>query len=65
MRLVGVACAWCERVRTQDGEWQPADAGESERPETTHGICPECLAHETHAALSDGLAIPQLVDQRR
>jgi len=45
-------CAWCNRVRATCGDWTQASAGEASCAETTHGICPECLARETRAALS-------------
>jgi hypothetical protein len=45
-----IVCAWCERVRTSAGRWEDAGAADREAAETTHGICPECLAEETRAA---------------
>jgi len=43
-------CAWCERVRTDSGDWRAAEPPEIDSPEATHGICPACLAEETGAA---------------
>jgi hypothetical protein len=51
MTSVGFVCAWCHRVRTSLGEWRLALPDEMEYPEATHGICPDCLARETRAAL--------------
>lgn len=42
-------CAWCERWRTQSGEWREAEPAEAAAPEVTHGICPDCLEEETGA----------------
>ena len=37
-------CAWCERVRTVNGDWQrlTPDVRAAMPPGRTHGICPEC-----------------------
>jgi hypothetical protein len=43
-------CAWCERVRTSAGRWEDVGDADRKAAETTHGICPECLAEETRAA---------------
>lgn len=43
-------CAWCERIRIDPGEWKEAQPIDFARTKATHGICPECLAKETHAA---------------
>jgi hypothetical protein len=43
-------CAWCERIRTDPGEWEEARPADLSRSKATHGICPECLARETSAA---------------
>ena len=42
MVLVAVACAWCERVRTESG-WETTQTTDLNSPGVTHGICPECL----------------------
>ena len=45
-------CAWCKRIRTGEGQWQPLEhyvASQSKRA-LTHGICPDCgvkLLNET------------------
>lgn len=44
-------CAWCGRVRTGVGRWKETDTGEPEAAEATHGICPDCLETEQHAAI--------------
>jgi hypothetical protein len=41
-------CAWCDRVRTTDGEWEAVDDALLGM-EATHGICPDCLDVETRA----------------
>jgi hypothetical protein len=39
-------CAWCKRVRTEEGIWEPVEKYLQDRgaPEATHGICPDCAA---------------------
>jgi hypothetical protein len=39
-------CAWCKRVRTEEGVWKPVEEYLQDRgaPEATHGICPDCAA---------------------
>lgn len=61
----GLLCAWCGRERTCGGDWRAADPGEPSQHVATHGICPECLARETRAALADGVVMSLLVDQGR
>lgn len=46
-----IVCAWCGRVRTSAGRWEDADEVELDAAEATHGICPDCLAAEQHAAV--------------
>jgi hypothetical protein len=46
-------CAWCERVRTIEGLWEPVD-DVALGSVATHGICPECLDGETRAAARAG-----------
>jgi PAS domain S-box-containing protein len=47
-------CAWCHKVRDDEGYWQQVDAYLETQTgaEITHGICPECaekhLRHKTH-----------------
>jgi hypothetical protein len=43
-RLLPV-CAWCKRIRDEQGGWQSLDGYLSEHSEMTfsHGICPDCL----------------------
>lgn len=38
-------CAWCRKVRSDDGYWQQIEAYLTSRTEAsfTHGICPDCL----------------------
>jgi hypothetical protein len=45
-----IVCAWCGRVRTSPGRWAEPDAAGRDAEEATHGICPDCLAVEQHAA---------------
>lgn len=37
-------CAWCKRVRSDQGYWQQLEHFISERSHArfTHGMCPEC-----------------------
>jgi hypothetical protein len=39
-------CAWCKRVRTEEGTWKPVEQYMQDKgaPEATHGICPDCAA---------------------
>ncbi len=39
-------CAWCKRIRDEDGNWRPLEKYISEHSssDVTHGICPECKA---------------------
>ncbi len=62
-------CAWCKRIRDDDGYWTQVDAYLRAHTGTdfTHGICPECLARELErnsiaAANSTNLAfLPEMV----
>jgi hypothetical protein len=53
----GFACAWCERVRSRGGEWEDACPDELRLSSLVLGICPECLRHETGAALATGVVL--------
>ena len=45
-RLIPV-CAWCKRIRADDGYWKALEAYFTERQETiTHGICNDCERRE-------------------
>jgi hypothetical protein len=43
-------CAYCSRVRDQDGDWVEIPSAVARRfhldsgPQVTHGVCPACLA---------------------
>jgi ligand-binding sensor domain-containing protein len=39
-------CAWCKKIRDDDGGWSPIEVYVSDRTHAdfTHGICPECTA---------------------
>jgi GAF domain-containing protein len=41
-------CAWCKRIRGDDGYWSKLEAYISEHTgaDFTHGICPDCLEKE-------------------
>jgi hypothetical protein len=45
-------CAWCKRIRDDEGEWHRVEAYVSSRSAATftHGMCPECYAREKAAA---------------
>lgn len=62
---VALVCAWCERVRIGAGDWGPAHASGSGPVDVTHGICSDCLARETHAALSGGTVLSLRVEEER
>ena len=46
-------CAWCKKVRNEEGYWQQVEAYISENSEATftHGICQECKEMELQALL--------------
>ena len=48
-RLLPV-CAWCKKVRDDDGEWRSLEAylKESGKGDVTHAICPECEQSMSH-----------------
>ena len=41
-------CAWCKKVRNDDGYWQQVEVYVAERSNAdfSHGICPECAAKQ-------------------
>jgi hypothetical protein len=43
-------CAWCGRVRIDQGEFRDLAQDSIEAADVTHGICPDCLARETDEA---------------
>ena len=49
-KVLPIVCAWCERVRTTAGSWEEAQPAAPAACESTHGICPDCLAEVQHAA---------------
>ncbi len=51
--VLPIVCAWCERVRTGAGRWEKTEGTGPAASESTHGICPECLAEVQHAAAAD------------
>jgi hypothetical protein len=48
-------CAWCKRVRTDEGIWKPVEEYLRDKgaPEATHGICPDCAARVLHDKRGD------------
>jgi len=45
-------CAWCNRMRSQTGEWRFTERTELFLSPATHGICPDCLEVATaHATM--------------
>jgi hypothetical protein len=59
VKTLPIVCAWCERVRTSAGRWESAQAPAPVASESTHGICPDCLAEVQHAAaLEAAVAVP-------
>ncbi len=49
-KTLPIVCAWCERVRTTADRWEKAEGPAPAASESTHGICPDCLAEVQHAA---------------
>jgi hypothetical protein len=49
-KALPIVCAWCERIRTSAGRWEEAQGSAPVASESTHGICPDCLAEVQHAA---------------
>jgi hypothetical protein len=49
-RLLHTVCAWCNRVRSDRGEWHEVENVDAGGAATTHGICPECLERATARA---------------
>jgi hypothetical protein len=45
-------CAWCGRIKRTEGEWE-SPVGMELDSNTTHGICPECIASEMCASNDD------------
>ncbi len=39
-------CAWCKKIRAEDGNWHPLEKyiADHSNSHVTHGICPECRA---------------------
>ncbi len=48
-------CAWCKRIRDDEGEWHRIETYVSSRSDATftHGMCPECYAREQAAIEKD------------
>jgi PAS domain S-box-containing protein len=44
-------CAWCKRIRNDDGYWEQLEAYITTRSEAdfTHGMCPDCAREQTKA----------------
>jgi hypothetical protein len=40
-------CAWCEKIRDEEGRWQQLEGYISLHSDSTftHGLCEECAAH--------------------
>lgn len=41
-------CAWCKKIRTEDGGWNELESYVTKHSEATfsHGICPDCLSKQ-------------------
>lgn len=49
-------CAWCKRIRTDDGYWKEVEAYLSERKEKiTHGICADCEQREQQKLICESV----------
>jgi len=46
-------CAWCKRVRDDQGVWIEVDVRLRSEAEFTHGICPECLEKHLSSRIND------------
>ncbi len=48
LRGIVPICAWCKKIRDDQGFWQQVDQYVSEHSEVefTHGMCPECAARK-------------------
>jgi hypothetical protein len=44
-------CAWCKKIRTEDGGWNELDSYVTEHSEASfsHGICPDCSSKQRSA----------------
>jgi PAS domain-containing protein len=44
-------CAWCKRIRNDDGYWEQLEAYIKNRSQAdfTHGMCPDCAREQTEA----------------
>ncbi|MFW6201313.1 MAG: PAS domain-containing protein [Gemmatimonadota bacterium] len=53
-RLLPV-CSWCDRIQTEDGQWQTLERyiKKTAHTEVTHGVCPDCYEREM-GRLADG-----------
>lgn len=52
-----IVCAWCERVRTPAGRFEPMEGPAPDA--ATHGICQDCLAaQKREASASAAVACP-------
>jgi hypothetical protein len=49
-------CAWCRRIRDEQGIWRKREKARLPGPAHTftHGICPDCFRRESKAASSNG-----------
>ena len=47
-------CAWCKRVRDEQGVWIEVDVRLRSEAEFTHGICPECQEKHLSSRINDG-----------
>lgn len=49
-------CAWCDRIRTDEGDWATIERymEREEGTKVSHGICPDCLQHQTEGDDGNG-----------
>ena len=49
LRGILPVCAWCRKIRSDDGQWQTMEAflSANTRASASHGICPDCAEKMT------------------
>jgi len=52
LRTLLPVCAWCRRIRLEDGTWQTLEVylEDSGKGRVTHGMCPDCAEQMDHEA---------------
>ena len=52
-------CAWCKKIRDDNGYWNQVETYIRERSEAdfSHGICPDCVARESGQLRREAAAV--------